>query len=111
MRIGTSRLYCWLVEFAERRFGSIVDVVCRSPERREFVVWPLCRKRQLKNREESPNNTKESQNNTKESPNNTEEALNDTKESPNDTEKALNDYGGTRKEREGIAAQHTSSAV
>ena len=30
----------WLVEFAKRWFGLIVDVVSRSPEQREFVVQP-----------------------------------------------------------------------
>ena len=30
----------WLVEFAKRWFGLIVDVVSRSPRRREFVVQP-----------------------------------------------------------------------
>jgi putative transposase len=30
----------WLVEFAKRWFGIIVDVVNRSPEQREFVVQP-----------------------------------------------------------------------
>jgi transposase len=30
----------WLVEFARRWFGIVVDVVTRSPEQREFVVQP-----------------------------------------------------------------------
>jgi putative transposase len=30
----------WLVEFAKRWFGIVVDVVSRSPEQREFVVQP-----------------------------------------------------------------------
>ena len=30
----------WLVEFAKRWFGIIVEVVMRSPEQREFVVQP-----------------------------------------------------------------------
>src|SRR4029450_5577553 len=30
----------WLVEFAKRWFGIIVDVVTRSSEQREFVVQP-----------------------------------------------------------------------
>jgi len=30
----------WLVGFAKRWFGIIVDIVSRSPEQREFVVQP-----------------------------------------------------------------------
>ncbi len=30
----------WLVEFAKRWFGIIVDVVSHSPEQRVFVVQP-----------------------------------------------------------------------